>query len=753
MKKLATACLVLLLGLSASAALANTYSVTTTADSGPGSLRQAILDANANAGADTVTFNIPGADSGCNGTGVCTIAPLTALPSITDAVTIDGYTQPGASTNTNAQGAINAVLKIVLSGVHVVGTPALFVNGAAGTTIRGLVFNGGFDETVYFLLSDNSALRGCFVGTDASGTTAVGNNRGVYVSASAQFSLGGPAPADRNLISGNGWHAVMLLNCPNANVEGNLIGTDATGAAPLGNNGRGIYITPGRAGILIHGNVIAANNDVGLNTGDIGSDTEFGITIQGNWIGTDVTGTVEMGNTVFGVFVTSNQVAVGGINPGKGNVIAFNGGAGVYVLDGGSTGPHQSPIRGNSIHDNGLTGPASNALGIDLGEPGVGAGVTLNDLGDTDIGPNDRQNFPVITSAVSAGNNTTIQGKLNSLPNKTYDLDFYSNPACSPRPQGFQEGQTYLGSGQVTTDGSGNGTIDVLLTNVTIAAGTPVAATATDPDGNTSEFSQRIVLTSTPPSGPPAGGTAVTLTGFDFLSGATVTIGGAAASNVNVQTYNLITADAPALPPGSLNDVTVSNTDGSAGTLKNGWIADFLDVPPSQQFYSYVTTLVRNAITVGVGGGNYGVAAPTLRQQMAVFILKAKHGVCYVPPPCVGMFTDVPCSSNFAPWIEAMANEGITGGCGGTNFCPTNPVRRDQMAVFLLKGEHGSSYVPPICQGIFADVACPSTFANWIEQLSTEQITGGCGGGNYCPGSANTRGQMAVFLTKTFNLQ
>ena len=184
-----------------------------------------------------------------------------------------------------------------------------------------------------------------------------------------------------------------------------------------------------------------------------------------------------------------------------------------------------------------------------------------------------------------------------------------------------------------------------------------------------------------------------------------------------------------------------------------GWVADFLDVPGSHQFYAFVTTLVSNGITVGVGGGNYGVDAPTLRQQMAVFILKAKHGLCYTPPPCSGVFADVPCSSTFAPWIEAMAAEGITGGCGGGNFCPTNSVLRQQMAVFLLKGEHGSSYVPPACTGIFGDVTCPSTFADWIEQLAAEQITGGCGGGNYCPLNANTRGQMAVFLTKTFQLQ
>ena len=138
---------------------------------------------------------------------------------------------------------------------------------------------------------------------------------------------------------------------------------------------------------------------------------------------------------------------------------------------------------------------------------------------------------------------------------------------------------------------------------------------------------------------------------------------------------------------------------------------------------------------------------------MAVFLLKARHGLCYVPPHCAGTFPDVACPSTFADWIEALAAEGITGGCGGGNYCPTTPVRRDQMAVFLLKAEHGSGYTPPDCAGTYADVPCPSTFANWIEQLAAENVTGGCGGGNYCPLSNNTRGQMAVFITKTFGLQ
>ena len=322
------------------------------------------------------------------------------------------------------------------------------------------------------------------------------------------------------------------------------------------------------------------------------------------------------------------------------------------------------------------------------------------------------------------------------------------------RPQGFREGQTYLGASDVTTDGSGNATINVVLP-VEIDPGSPVTATATSPDGNTSEFSQRIVLASTQGGGSAAGGTPIVLTGFHFLPGAAVTFGSTPGTNVVVSTYNQISVTTPALGPGTLNGVTVTNTDGTAGTLPNGWIANFLDVPGGQ-FYPFVTTLVRNAITVGVGAGNYGVAEGTKRQQMAVFLLKAKYGVCYVPPPCSGVFPDVPCALVFAPWIEALAAEGVTTGCGGGNFCPDNLVTRRQMAVFLLKTKYGASHVPPPCAGIFGDVTCPTASAvDFIEELYSEEVTGGCQASPllYCPDGSSTRGQMAVFIVKTFGLQ
>ena len=353
----------------------------------------------------------------------------------------------------------------------------------------------------------------------------------------------------------------------------------------------------------------------------------------------------------------------------------------------------------------------------------------------------------------TGGGNTTIDGFLNSLANTQFAIDFYSNAGCVGRPQDFLEGRTYLGTVDVTTNASGNASIHAVLPGE-IGAGEKVTATATDPDGNTSEFSQRIVISSTPGSGVPSGAP-ITLNGFHFLTGATVTVGGSAATGVNVASYNQITATTPALAPGSLNNVTVTNTDTSTGTLPNGWIADFLDVPGSQQFYLFVTTLIRNAITVGVGSGAYGVGQDTLRQQMAVFLLKARHGICYVPPPCTTqVFTDVPCSSNFAPWINQLVAEGITGGCGTGVYCPTSPVLRQQMAVLLLRAFEGSAYTPPACiTATFTDVPCSSNFAPWIYELVARNITAGCGGSNYCPTQSANRGQMATFLVKTFGLQ
>jgi len=203
-------------------------------------------------------------------------------------------------------------------------------------------------------------------------------------------------------------------------------------------------------------------------------------------------------------------------------------------------------------------------------------------------------------------------------------------------------------------------------------------------------------------------------------------------------------------------DATFDELLSLVGAAPKSWtlhVGDsFTDVPVSQQFYKFIENIFHNGITGGCGIGIYCPTSSVTRAQMSVFLLKAKHGANYVPPTCTGVFADVPCPSLFADWIEELYAEGITGGCGNGDYCPANPVTRAQMSAFLLKAQHGSSYVPPDCTGVFTDVACPSLFANWIEQLAAEGITGGCGAGIYCPNNPNTRGQMAVFLVKTFGL-
>ena len=233
------------------------------------------------------------------------------------------------------------------------------------------------------------------------------------------------------------------------------------------------------------------------------------------------------------------------------------------------------------------------------------------------------------------------------------------------------------------------------------------------------------------------------------------------AESVVVVSSTEITASTPGLSPGTLDDVSVMDPARPAprlplasATLAAGWMADFLDIAQTDIFHADVEKVSRHGITAGCGAGNYCRNTAVTRAQMAVFLLKAEHGSTYVPPACTGIFGDVACPGPFADWIEQLSAEGITGGCGGGNFCPTNPVTRQQMAAFLLKTEHGSGYLPPTCLAVFDDVDCPSLFADWIEQLYAEGITGGCSTSPllYCPGSFNTRGQMAVFLVKTFNL-
>jgi hypothetical protein len=723
---------------------AATFTVTTTADSGAGSLRQAIINANNAAGADTIEFDIPGA-------GVHTIVLGSALPVVSDALTIDGYTQDEAAPNTAALAdGTNAVLTVEVSGAAVGAEPCL-TWAASGGRVQGLVMNRCPIGTIH--ATGSVTITGNFLGTTPEGGPLLDGspqNRAIYALGAQSEPLttdvvvGGPNPEDRNLISG---HTAVGLSegvrgqsYTRLKIQGNLIGVDRAATYTIA-NGVGIFLgaTPpaeiGGSG-LNEGNVIGGS----LSSGVFGSVQLF----QGNFVGTNAAETAALGN-LGGGFVgsTPGGGAIGGLAPGEGNVFAFNGSviggyANGVTITGGTT-----TLRGNRFYGN-----VPSAIALDLFTV-----PTPNDPLDPDVGPNLKQNTPIITS-IDYGPPTVAHGFLNSLPSTTFHLDFYANLQCVTRPTAYVEGEQISGTMDVTTNGSGLATFDFPLPSP-LVAGQGVTVIATDPAGNTSEFSQSILLKAVPRSGPAAGGGAVTLSGQHLEADATVTVGGAAPSNVVVTPPYTITADLPAFAAGSVHDIVATNPGGLSGTLVNGYVADFLDVPAGNLYHDDVVKLVANEVTVGIGGGLYGINDPVKRQAMAVFVLKAAHGICYTPPPCTppGIFADVPCPSPFADWIQALAAEGITGGCGGGNYCPQDTVTRKQMAPFLLRAVHGPDYVPPRCRGIFADVPCPSLFADWIEQLKAENITTGCGNGTvYCPDSPNTRGQMATFLIKALRL-
>ncbi|MBI3161614.1 MAG: S-layer homology domain-containing protein [Chloroflexi bacterium] len=182
----------------------------------------------------------------------------------------------------------------------------------------------------------------------------------------------------------------------------------------------------------------------------------------------------------------------------------------------------------------------------------------------------------------------------------------------------------------------------------------------------------------------------------------------------------------------------------------------FSDVPSTHWAADFIERLYNAGITGGCNSSPlmYCPESSVTRAQMAVFILRGMHGSTYTPPPANGtIFTDVPADYWAAAWVEQLAAEGITAGCGGGNYCPEATVTRAQMAIFLLRGEHGSAYAPPAATGaVFGDVPSGSFAADWIEQLALEGVTAGCGGGNYCPGNSVTRAEMAVFLVRTFSL-
>lgn len=392
--------------------------VTNTNDSGLGSLRAAIQFTNSNLGKDTIKFNIPTTDPGYNPvTKAFTIRPTSALPTITDPVIIDGTTQFGF--------AGKPIIELNGSNAGSSYANGLYIN-AGNSIVQGLAINGFSGQGIYIDSKGSNIIQGNYIGTDVTGTQALGNSlNGIYVAYSSDNIIGGKTAGARNIVSGNGYGVSIYAN----GTEGNLV--------------------------------------------------------QGNYIGTDVTGTQALGNKD-GIRIGGSNNIIGGKAAGEGNIIAFNQNG--IIVSNGSSG-HSWDGIGNAILSNTIF--SNSDLGIDLSLYAGGPdGLTVNDSGDNDTGGNKLQNFPVLTSATSNGSTTTIQGTLNSTANTTFRVELFSNSTLDSSSYG--EGEKYLGFQNVTTNNSGNASFTLDLPT-SVPSGQFITATATDQNNNTSEFSKGIL--------------------------------------------------------------------------------------------------------------------------------------------------------------------------------------------------------------------------------------------------------------------
>ncbi len=230
-----------------------------------------------------------------------------------------------------------------------------------------------------------------------------------------------------------------------------------------------------------------------------------------------------------------------------------------------------------------------------------------------------------------------------------------------------------------------------------------------------------------PSSGRAEGSTAFSVLGRHFRLDAIVRVGRhEMAASTTLDSRTIASVATTPLQAGAFFDVTATFPDGTEAILEKAWMSDFNDVGSANPFHDSIETLFRAGITWGCDGGNYCPTTPATREQMAVILLKAEHGADYLPTGCAQLFADVPCTSPFASWIEQLFAEGITSGCGQGLYCPSHSVTRAQMAVFLLRTKEGPSYVPAAATGLFGDVPPGSFAADFIEELYHRGITGGC---------------------------
>jgi len=538
--------------LSTVVAQASTYTVTNNKDSGQGSLRQAITDANNQVGSDVIHFNIPGG-------GVHTITLLSPLDVISGTVDIDGYTQPGASPNTLAQGD-DAVLLIEITTLNGAANSILNI-AAPNCNIRGLVLNRSGEDGIYIGSGGSgTAIAGNFIGTDATGLTPRPNGKnGIHIEGSNNNLIGGNAPFARNIISGNALlnynGAGVLVSgvfAANNKIQGNFIGTNKNGTAAINNHQMGVMMDSQANNNTVGGTTAGERNIISGNAtfGVYVFNSNFNL-IEGNYIGTDVTGNLKVANSLDGIDINGdcffNKIG----DAGAGNVISGNNYDGIDIVGNQGKLPHVNQVVGNFIGTkadgisplgNGidgvriLSGALNNIIGtsgsggrnviaFNGADPGfsTGSGITLVSAGsgnlissnsiysnktlgidltiqgygvtpndppdalDGDAGPNDLQNYPVIDHAYYSAKTGT---QIAYSLNSTANTKYTVELFVSDQcgASGYGEGQTLLSSFPFTTDKNGYAAAGV--GTAVSYLNKYVTATATDSNGSTSEFSK-----------------------------------------------------------------------------------------------------------------------------------------------------------------------------------------------------------------------------------------------------------------------
>ena len=498
------------------------------------------------------------------------------------------------------------------------GKSGVFIgNSASGTVIGNTnsagrnIISGNTEYGIYLTGTANNVISGNYIGTDVSGEGALGNQlSGIALYGGAQNVIGGTVVGAGNVLSGNANYGIDIANPVTTGnfVEGNLIGLDAAGINGIGNgNGfGGVLLDNGATGNTIGGtvagarNVISGNNPAGVF---FAGTTTSGNVVEGNYIGTDITGMYAVPNSLAGIYLPFGTPGnlIGGSTAGAGNVISGNF-YGLYFANANTSG---NWIEGNNIGADAtginplpnydgfiiFSGATNNFIGLKPDGSGRGNQIAFNYwdgvlVGDTNTAGisirgnsifsngnlgielvndgNHFQNSPVITNAIGAGGNTMISGNLNSAANSAFTIDFYGNPADSSG-----EGQFYLGATSVTTDVSGNAGFSFTDSGAN-DSGQYISATATSISGDTSEFSA-VVLATNAPSAQFTGNFFWNANGFNF--------------SVTVQTnfnYRIQTTTNLA-NPGSWTDLT--NFAATSSTV------DFIDptATNSTRFYRVVS--------------------------------------------------------------------------------------------------------------------------------------------------------------------